>query len=59
MAGPPRDRRGRGTNILMLLILLLIIAVAAFWAWRESPPSTPAPSSTGSPETAPAEQAPN
>jgi hypothetical protein len=52
MAETPDGGRG-GTNILLLLILLVLIGGALFWAWRASPPATPAPSSTGAPPSIP------
>lgn len=53
MAETPRDRRSAGTNVLMLLILLVVIGGALFWAWRDSPPDTPAPTGTAAPATVP------
>ncbi len=53
MDGPPPNRRQGGTNIVMLLILVLVIGGALFWAWRDSPPDTPAPSGTAAPATVP------
>ena len=37
----------------MLLILLLLVGGGLFWAFTESPPDAPQPSSTSSPATVP------
>ncbi len=37
----------------MLLILLLLVGGGLFWAFSESPPDAPQPSSTALPETVP------
>ena len=50
---PPQMRRSRGANVLMLLILLLLVGGGLVWAFRASPPSTPTPSGTAAPPTAP------
>ena len=42
----------------MLLILLLLVGGGLFWAFTESPPDAPQPSSTAMPATVPQGAAP-
>ena len=42
----------------MLLILLLLVGGGLFWAFTESPPDAPQPSSTAAPATVPSGAAP-
>ncbi len=55
---PPGTRRSRGANVLMLLILLLLVGGGLLWAFAESPPDAPQPSSTALPATVPQGAAP-